>query len=67
MSDTRIHRRPGTDRAEERYRLTRPRAETQAETIRAFWQAKGYTARVWVEPFGSEWVVRSAIPLRGAP
>jgi len=64
----RVHRRPRTARNEERHRLTKPRAEALAETIRAHWEALGIPVHVWVEPvFLNEWCVRSSLRLAGQP
>lgn len=64
----RVHRRQGVARhREERHRLTRARAERQAERIRAYWEAEGQRVRVWIEPLedsSTEWVVRSTLELR---
>jgi hypothetical protein len=47
------------------YYMTRARAEAMAETVRAYWEAKGrLDVRVWLEPLGAstvEWVVRAPI------
>jgi hypothetical protein len=60
----RSHHRPGAPRSEEKWRLTRPQAERQAETIRHYWQHRGIHAQVWVEPtLADEWTVRSALRL----
>jgi hypothetical protein len=67
-SNRRVHRRHGTDRREERHRLTRPRAELLAESIRNYWRGQGLEVRVWIEPVdettSTEFAVRSTLRLQ---
>jgi len=49
-------------------KLTRERAERQAEIIRAYWRDRGYKIDVWVEPisktYSSEFAVWSSLCCR---
>jgi hypothetical protein len=58
-------------RYDERYALTRQRAEAQAENLKAYWKARGRIVKAWIEPLSDattvEWVVRSDLVLVERP
>jgi hypothetical protein len=72
QASVRVHRASGLNRKEERYRLTRPKAEALAERIRRYWDARGVQIKVWLEFADAanrtpEYVVRSTLSLSCSP